>query len=615
MKTYKELSYCYNFFMKFAWKKSKSYFLWQAVRFILRVIGPFISIIGTRYLIDELVYDNRDMTKIILWIGFLCLGNFIYRHASKIADENLIRNNENFARVLETDLCMSCINMRFQDTEDKEVLDVIKNAQRALNETGHVNGLIGPLFDIISDIIVLLGVMVLVCTSIPWLLIPVLLSFISKSIVGKKINKQRKEYFSKLGTIERGSDYFNTELQDGRYAKDIRLYEAADIFNANYDGFIIRLYECAKYYLIRLFAVFSLDDTIVNIFTIMIYFILGIYTLIGKITIGQFSGLYQATTQFNNSLHGIIRRYIDIIYTVSILKYYVDFVKKEYACDNSKLKIQHGSNETLFDGNRDKAAFGDSEDIINNCSVEFKNVSFKYPRTDRYILKNISVKISSGEHLSIVGQNGAGKTTFIKLLCRLYDNYEGEILVDGKDIKEYSFKEYMKVISVVFQDFKLFAFTVKENVTVFNEGDTDLEEVYDISGVSNWIKELEDGDETYIYKYFVEGGIEPSGGESQKLAIARALYKNAPIVILDEPTAALDPIAEYEVYKNFDKLVNGKTAVYISHRLSSCRFCDRIIVFNDGHIIEDGSHDELMKDTNGFYFNMYNTQAKHYKLK
>ena len=148
---------------------------------------------------------------------------------------------------------------------------------------------------------------------------------------------------------------------------------------------------------------------------------------------------------------------------------------------------------------------------------------------------------------------------------------------------------------------------------MFNESEENLKKIYDISGISKWIEELEDSEDTYIYKYFVENGIEPSGGESQKMAIARALYKNAPIVILDEPTAALDPIAEYEVYKNFDKLVYGKTAIYISHRLSSCKFCDRIIVFNNGSIIEEGSHDELMKNTCGLYYNMYSTQAKHYK--
>ena len=249
---------------------------------------------------------------------------------------------------------------------------------------------------------------------------------------------------------------------------------------------------------------------------------------------------------------------------------------------------------------------------INKCEIEFKNVSFKYPNTEKYILKNVSAKIKAGEHVAIVGQNGAGKTTFIKLLCHLYDNYEGKILINGREAGEYSFIEYVRLLSVVFQDFRLFAFTIKENVTVFEDKNVDLEEIYKIAGIEEWIDSLEDKDETHIYKMFVENGVEPSGGQGQKLAIARALYKNAPIVVLDEPTAALDPISEYEVYKNFDRLVHGKTAIYISHRLSSCRFCDRIIVLENGLVVEEGTHEELMKNTKGLYFNMYNTQAKHY---
>lgn len=598
MKSYKELKYCYEYFSRFAWGNNKSFFVFIILRFIIRSIGPFISIIGTRYLIDKLISSNREVSCLIFWIGFLCIGNFIYQNAIKIVDENIGRINENFGRILETKLSMCCVNMKFENTENEKVLDIIQNAQRALNETGQVNGLIGPLFDIVANIIVLLGVITLVCTSIPWLLIPVVLSFVCKSFAGKKINKQRGEYFSKIGRVERGADYYNTELQDGRYAKDIRIYETTDIFNKNFNGFVEQYFNYAKHYLLKLAAIFSLEDTVVNICTVVIYFILGIYTLFEYITIGQFSSLYQATQQFNNSLHGIVRRYINITYTVSVLKYYVDFVGQEQSlCEKSR----EGSYESLCERKN------------KDFSVEFKNVSFNYPRTKKYILKNISIKINQGEHLSIVGENGTGKTTFIKLLCKLYDDYEGEIIVNGKEIREYSFKEYMRLLSVVFQDFKLFAFTLKENITMFNESEENLKKIYDISGISKWIEELEDSEDTYIYKYFVENGIEPSGGESQKMAIARALYKNAPIVILDEPTAALDPIAEYEVYKNFDKLVYGKTAIYISHRLSSCKFCDRIIVFNNGSIIEEGSHDELMKNTCGLYYNMYSTQAKHYK--
>ena len=244
--------------------------------------------------------------------------------------------------------------------------------------------------------------------------------------------------------------------------------------------------------------------------------------------------------------------------------------------------------------------------------IEFRHVSFAYPKTDRKVLDDVNIKIAPGEHLSIVGLNGAGKTTFIKLLCRLYDPTEGEILVDGVDIREYDYKQYMEQFAPVFQDFKLFAFSVAENIA-FTDKDADVSTLTDRVGLHDFVEGLPKGTETNIFKFFDEEGVEPSGGEQQKLAIARALYKDAPVVILDEPTAALDPIAEYDIYRQFNSLVGGKSAFYISHRLSSCRFCDRIAVFSDGHIAEYGTHAELEKIEGGIYAEMFEAQAKYYK--
>lgn len=212
-----------------------------------------------------------------------------------------------------------------------------------------------------------------------------------------------------------------------------------------------------------------------------------------------------------------------------------------------------------------------------------------------------------------MGLNGSGKTTFIKLLCRLYDPEEGEILLDGIDIREYRYDEYLGLFSVVFQDFRLFSFPVGENVAA----DTayDAARVYDClahAGIKDRIDDMDKGLETCLYKDFDENGVEISGGEAQKLALARALYKNAPFLILDEPTAALDPIAECEVYTQFDRTVGDKTAVYISHRLASCRFCDEVIVFEAGRILERGRHEELLRQ-NGRYAQLWNAQAQYYQ--
>lgn len=249
----------------------------------------------------------------------------------------------------------------------------------------------------------------------------------------------------------------------------------------------------------------------------------------------------------------------------------------------------------------------------NEYYIEFRNVSFKYPRTENYVLRNVNLKFKIGEKLAVVGMNGSGKTTFIKLLCRLYDPTEGEILLNNVDIRKYDYKEYMSIFSVVFQDFKLFSFGLGQNVSAsFHYNEELAKRCLEKAGFYERLQSMKKGLETSIYKDLDEEGVEISGGEAQKIALARALYKNAPFIILDEPTAALDPIAEYEVYSKFNEIVQDKTAIYISHRLSSCRFCDVIAVFDGGQIVQRGVHDRLLQDTHGKYYELWNAQAQYY---
>ena len=249
----------------------------------------------------------------------------------------------------------------------------------------------------------------------------------------------------------------------------------------------------------------------------------------------------------------------------------------------------------------------------NEYYIEFRNVSFKYPRTENYVLRNVNLKFKIGEKLAVVGMNGSGKTTFIKLLCRLYDPTEGELLLNNVDIRKYDYKEYMSIFSVVFQDFKLFSFGLGQNVSAsFHYNEELAKRCLEKAGFYERLQSMKKGLETSIYKDLDEEGVEISGGEAQKIALARALYKNAPFIILDEPTAALDPIAEYEVYSKFNEIVQDKTAIYISHRLSSCRFCDVIAVFDGGQIVQRGVHDRLLQDTHGKYYELWNAQAQYY---
>ena len=253
------------------------------------------------------------------------------------------------------------------------------------------------------------------------------------------------------------------------------------------------------------------------------------------------------------------------------------------------------------------------EDGDNDYEIEFRNVSFRYPGSEKYVLKNFSFKFRTGERLAVVGMNGSGKTTFIKLLCRLYDPTEGEILLNGIDIRKYDYREYMTIFSVVFQDFKIFAFSIAQNVAASLDYDkAKAESCLVKAGFGERLATLPEGVETYLYKNFDKEGIEISGGEAQKIALARALYKDAPFIILDEPTAALDPVAEFEIYSRFNEIIGKKTAIYISHRLSSCRFCDDIAVFHEGCLVQRGSHEELSADREGKYYELWQAQARYY---
>ena len=249
----------------------------------------------------------------------------------------------------------------------------------------------------------------------------------------------------------------------------------------------------------------------------------------------------------------------------------------------------------------------------NQYEIEFRNVSFRYPGAESDALRSVSMKFNIGERLAVVGKNGSGKTTFIKLLCRLYDPTEGEILLNGVDIRKYDYHQYLALFSVVFQDFRLFSFSLGQNVAA--------SAAFDPRKVAACLKEagfapradtLPQGLNTALYQDFDSQGVEISGGEAQKIALARALYKGAPFMVLDEPTSALDPVSEYQVYRSFSEISGGKTALYISHRLASCRFCDEILVFDQGRIVQRGNHSALLAEKGGKYATLWNAQAQYY---
>lgn len=326
-----------------------------------------------------------------------------------------------------------------------------------------------------------------------------------------------------------------------------------------------------------------------------VYLLIGLRALAGLYTIGQVTQYVGAVILMFDNLSELLSDFSDLWKNNPSVKLLFDYL------DLPDIKY--------------KGTLTTEKRSDNDYQIEFCNVSFRYPGRTEYALRNLNLKLKVGERLAVVGMNGSGKTTMIKLLCRLYDPTEGMITLNGIDIRKYDYQEYMALFSVVFQDFKLPAFPLGQDVAAAVEYDSDrvLQSLRQVGFDAQ--QKLINGLDTPLYKDYDENGVQVSGGEAQKIAMARALYRNAPFIVLDEPTAALDPIAESEIYTRFSEIVGEKTAVYISHRLSSCRFCDKIAVFHRGSLVQSGSHDELLEDIQGQYYELWNAQAQYYTEK
>lgn len=321
------------------------------------------------------------------------------------------------------------------------------------------------------------------------------------------------------------------------------------------------------------------------------YLVIGARALYGVLPIGDVLLYAGSVTRAMSDLQTFLATGSEFDYINSYLSTYEDFIAQPSMAYDGTLPI-----EKRDDGQYEFA---------------FHDVSFSYPGTNIPVLEHVTLSFAVGEKTALVGRNGAGKTTLIKLLCRLYEPTSGYITLNGIDIRKYSYKEYTQAFSVVFQDFHLFSLPLDENIAAGTEIDeAALQSSLAKVGLTDHVQQLPQGVRTRLYNNN-GSGVDLSGGEAQRTAIARALYKDAPFVILDEPTAALDPIAEAEIYEQFSQMTAGKTAVYISHRMSSCKFCDRIIVLDHGRIAEDGTHDTLLAN-HGIYANLYETQAQYY---
>lgn len=328
----------------------------------------------------------------------------------------------------------------------------------------------------------------------------------------------------------------------------------------------------------------------------VIYLFAGLKALGGAFGVGS-------VAQYVGALAGLAQGFTGLLEVVGNLRTNAAYLKPTFDFLDIPNNMYQGSLTTEKRSDR-------------KYEIEFRDVSFQYPGTDTWALRRVSMKFEVGERLAVVGENGSGKTTFIKLLCRLYDPTEGEILLNGIDIRKYRYDNYLALFSVVFQDFRLLAQPLGQNVAASVDYDRErAKECLERAGFGRRLAELPKGLDTCLYRDFEDDGVEVSGGEAQKIALARVLYQDAPFIVLDEPTAALDPEAEAEVYTKFNDIVEDKTAIYISHRLSSCRFCDEIAVFDHGRVVQQGTHDDLLAVRGGKYQALWDAQAQYYQKK
>ena len=580
-------------------KKFPLFFPLETVKTVITAVRALLPVIVSPMIIDELVGD-RDVKTLIILATVLIGGEFIIGVILERISNQLMKYQQRLDNHFNILTGQHSMELDFQLTEDKEALDQVEKARTGMDwYSGGAYGIAEQIFGFASNVLRVFGLVTIISLNAPLLLLVILAYVIIMGFVSAKNNKIGLEVYKKLAKINRLFGYFGWNIVDFRYGKDIRLYDArkmmVDCWDRNSDASNAQWKWQAetgmKYYLI---------GNIANIIRMMgSYLYVGFLAIKGVFSLGVLVQMIQAADELNNTLGGLVSNTQEILKRCNYAYEFVLFMEYPEALEKGERAVDNEIRE-----------------------IEFRNVSFKYPGTDKMILDNISIKIGSGEHLSIVGLNGAGKTTFIKLLCRLYDPTSGEILVNGVNIKEYDYNQYMALFAPVFQDFRLFAFPIEENITLVDEDDKEyytgdeaerIEKIIEMVNLAQMMEKLEKGRKTTLFKYFEENGIEPSGGEQQKIAIARALYKSSPVVILDEPTAALDPIAEYEIYKQFHTLVGDKTAFYISHRLSSCRFCDTIAVFSEGKIAEYGNHDTLIKMAGGIYAKMFEAQAQYYR--
>ena len=584
--TFKATKYIVSFvFKEFDGKK---YIFFKGCQTILSSLIPVIYTVFPGLIINELIVAEFSC-KTLLYTIILTLAPVLHKFIEYFLGKYCFKLSNSLRLKFETDFYSYVMNMDFETTENP---DIQIKKERASDTIDSFLNTVDQVYSFVGSIITLFSISLIVYTLNPFIVLFICTLLIINTLYARRTNKKTYEVGLELSEFDKYNGAYYYMLNYPEYSKEVRLFGIKDFLldlykNSKIDSNRVEL----KHFTIRTLP--SLVNCITNFiqqFTIYIYLI---YKAInGSISIGNFTIYLSAANQFSNALGGVFNSYLTLANNTLAVNDFIEFMRIE------NVQQTLGDKSPVFD---------------ENSVIEFVNVSFKYPGSDKYALKNVNLVIRGKEKLCIVGENGSGKSTFVKLLSRLYIPTEGEIKLNGINICQYNYNQYLKLFAPVFQDYAKYYTTLEKNISFcYNTDKNKLQDVCLKTGLLSMIEKLKHGYDTQIGKWIDSEGVDLSGGEEQRIAIARACYRGGHIYLLDEPTAALDPITEYEIYTQFNELITDKCAVLITHRLSAVQLADKVAVFENGSVVEYGTHKELY-DMHGIYTEMFDKQAKFYR--
>lgn len=559
-------------------------------------LRPFPNIILAGRIVD-CITEGKDFMQVVFYVAMMYGLEYSLTAGStflaKSRDYLLIR----ITNKLDNDINNKCLNMDLEKFNDSTVQERIQMVNQAVHGKNFFTSLT-IFFNTISQIITLAGIVCVMTILNVWLLAIALILIVLQAVLHYiRLRHDRKYTLDSIEDSRRVS-YASQMAKNISNKKDIVTFGMSSYILKKIEFFQQAMLALEKRKIREGGFIEMATHSLSVAFQVLAYLLIGEKAFHGEITIGEFTMGIASLINFMS---------VSSFVTTNIITFNDNFFYiRQY---KSFLKLR-----TKFDQVPEAVALDDID--RSHIEIEFRNVWFRYPNSTTYVLKNINLTIKDMERLGIVGYNGAGKTSFILLLMRMYDPTEGAIFLNGIDIRNIDYQEYQKIISSVNQDFSLFAFSLLENIAISEEAAPEerkkITELLNENGLGERLKKMYRGLDTPVTKQLFASGVDLSGGESQKIAVVRALYKNAPLLILDEPTSALDPAAEHEIFQKFAEMSEGKTTVLVSHRIYSTRFCDRIAVFDKGEIVEYGTFEELM-ERKGLYYDFFEKQAEYFK--